>query len=43
MRTRLPSIETIGQNAPLRLGVAAAIAFADGLMTASGLHEEAAS
>jgi hypothetical protein len=36
MRTRLPSIEAIGQNAPLRLGVAAALAFPAGSMTASG-------
>jgi hypothetical protein len=42
MRTRLPPIETIGQKAPRRLGVAAALAFADGLMTASGLRGEAA-
>jgi hypothetical protein len=38
MRTRLPSIEAIGQNAPLRLGVAAALAFSGGTMTASGLR-----
>jgi hypothetical protein len=41
MHTRLPSIEMIGQNAPLRLGVAAALAFPDGSMTASGLRREA--
>jgi hypothetical protein len=40
MRTRLPSIEAIGQNAPLRLGVAAAVVFPDGTMTASGLRRE---
>jgi hypothetical protein len=37
MRARLPPIETIGQNAPLRLGVAAALAFPGGTMTASGV------
>jgi hypothetical protein len=42
MRARLPSIESIGQDAPLRLGVAAALAFPDGTMTASGLRREAA-
>jgi hypothetical protein len=42
MRARLPSIEAIGQNAPPRLGVAAALAFPDGTMTASGLRREAA-
>jgi hypothetical protein len=40
MRTRLPSIESIGKNAPLRLGVAAALAFPDGSMTASGLRRQ---
>jgi hypothetical protein len=39
MRTRLPSIEAIGQNAPLRLGVAAALPFPDGTMPASGVAE----
>jgi hypothetical protein len=43
MRTRLPSIEAIGRYAPLRLGVAAALAFPDGTVTASGLRREAVS
>jgi hypothetical protein len=44
MRTRLPSIEDIGQNVPLRLGVAAAVAFPDGSTRPRGLlDEEAAS
>jgi hypothetical protein len=42
MRARLPSIEATGQNAPLRLGVAAALAFPNGSMMASGLRREAA-
>jgi hypothetical protein len=37
---RLPPIDTIGQNTPLRLSVAAALAFPDGSMTASGLRRE---
>jgi hypothetical protein len=41
MRARLPSIEAVGQDAPLRLSVAAALAFPDGSMTASGLRREA--
>jgi hypothetical protein len=43
MRARLPPIETIGQNTPLRVGVAAALALPDGAMTASGLRDEAES
>src|SRR5215471_14196980 len=36
------SREAIGDNDPLRLDVAAAVAFPDGSMTASGLRREAA-
>jgi hypothetical protein len=35
---RLPPIETIGRDTPLRLSVAAALGFPDGSMTASGLR-----
>ena len=35
---RLPSREQIGPDTPLRLSVAAALAFPDGSMTASGLR-----
>jgi hypothetical protein len=38
----LGSIEAIGQNAPLRLGAAAALAFPDSTMTVSDLRREAA-
>ena len=41
-RSRLPSREEIGPDTPLRLGVAAALAFPDGSMTASGLRRESA-
>src|SRR5262245_37143813 len=41
-RRPLPSIENIGPDTPLRLSVAAALAFPDGSMTASGLRREAA-
>src|SRR5580692_12706748 len=41
-RSRLPSREEIGPDTPLRLGVAAALAFPDGSMTASGLRREGA-
>src|SRR5450755_1833506 len=40
MRARLPPIEAIGPDTPLRLSVAAALAFPDGSMTASGLRRE---
>src|SRR5580704_15104992 len=42
MRARLPPIEAIGRETPLRLSVAAALAFPDGSMTASGLRRERA-
>jgi hypothetical protein len=38
MRARLPSIENVGPDSPVRLNVAAALAFPDGSMTASGLR-----
>src|ERR1700758_666662 len=41
-RSRLPSREEIRPDTPLRLGVAAALAFPDGSMTASGLRREGA-
>ena len=37
---RIPSPETIGPETPLRLDVAAQLAFPDGSMTASGLRRE---
>src|ERR1700686_136102 len=40
MRVRLPSAEAIGRDTPIRLGVAAALAFPDGSMTTSGLRRE---
>jgi hypothetical protein len=36
------SVDQIGPDTPLRLRVAAALAFPDGSMTASGLRREAA-
>jgi hypothetical protein len=42
MTLKLPTLDEISANTPLRLGVAAAIAFPDGTMTASGLRREAA-
>src|SRR5689334_13615062 len=42
MRQFTPSRESITSDAPLRLSVAAAIAFPDGSMSASGLRREAA-
>jgi hypothetical protein len=42
MRARLPPLEAIGPDTPLRLRVAAALAFPDGSMTASGLRREGA-
>src|SRR6476646_8630364 len=41
-RPRLPSHDEVGPDTPLRLGVAAALAFPDGSMTASGLRRESA-
>jgi hypothetical protein len=38
----LPPREQVSPNTPVRLGVAAALAFPDGSMTASGLRKEAA-
>ena len=40
--TKLPPRHEIGPDTPLRLGVAAALAFPDGSMTASGLRREGA-
>jgi hypothetical protein len=42
MRTTFPPRDEIKQDTPLRLGVAAALAFPDGSMTASGLRREGA-
>jgi hypothetical protein len=42
MQKSLPSREQINSDAPLRLRVAAALAYPDGSMTASGLRREAA-
>jgi len=39
-RTTRPLPEQIKQDAPLRLSVAASVAFPDGSMTASGLRRE---
>src|SRR5215831_15675414 len=38
----LPPIDQISEDTPLRLNVAAALAYPDGSMTASGLRREAA-
>jgi hypothetical protein len=37
-QTNLPRVEEIAPGTPLRLSVAAALAFPDGSMTASGLR-----
>src|SRR5450759_4475583 len=42
MRTVQPSPRDVGLDTPLRLKVAAALAYPDGSMTASGLRREAA-
>jgi len=42
MASKCPPREDIGHDQPLRLAVAAALAFPDGSMTASGLRREAA-
>jgi hypothetical protein len=42
MSQRLPLLEQVKPNTPLRLSVAAALAFPDGSMTASGLRREGA-
>src|SRR6202049_756497 len=39
---RLPPQENVAEDTPLRLNVAAALAYPDGSMTASGLRREAA-
>src|SRR5215510_5094008 len=36
------TVETIGMDAPIRLSIAARLAFPDGSMTVSGLRKEAA-
>src|SRR3979490_2682000 len=41
MRNRLPELEKVKPDTPLRLDVAAALAYPDGSMTASGLRKEA--
>jgi hypothetical protein len=41
MARKCPAREDIGDDQPLRLAVAAALAFPDGSMTASGLRREA--
>ena len=40
MASKYPRREDIGHDQPLRLAVAAALAFPDGSMTASGLRRE---
>src|SRR5712672_3288875 len=40
MRGTIPKRENIDPDTPLRLGIAAAVAFPDGSMTASGLRRE---
>ena len=42
MRCTVPPREAIDPDTPLRLSVAAALAFPDGTMTASGLRREGA-
>src|SRR5712671_7918740 len=42
MRCTIPKRENIDPDTPLRLGIAAAVAFPDGSMTASGLRREGA-
>lgn len=41
MRLKVPARDQIALDTPLRLGIAAALAFPDGSMTASGLRREA--
>src|SRR3954454_1742690 len=41
MRSALPDLHNVRPDDPLRLAVAAAIAYPDGSMTASGLRKEA--
>ena len=40
-RSDVPGIDRVGPETPLRLAVAAALAYPDGSMTASGLRREA--
>jgi len=42
MASKCPPREDIGDDQPLRLAVAAALAFPDGSMTTSGLRREGA-
>src|ERR1017187_371966 len=42
VQTTLPSWDEVKPDTPLRLSVAAAVAFPDGTMTASGLRKEGA-
>jgi hypothetical protein len=42
MRQSVPARDEVGPDTPLRLSVAAALAFPDGSMSASGLRREAA-
>jgi hypothetical protein len=42
MPSAVPTLDKISPDTPLRLRVAAALAFPDGTMTASGLRQEAA-
>jgi hypothetical protein len=42
MRCTIPSRDQVDPDTPLRLNVAAVLAFPDGTMTASGLRREAA-
>jgi hypothetical protein len=41
MRSRVPDLDKVKPDTPLRLGVAAALAYPDGSMTSSGLRKEA--
>ena len=41
MRSRVPELDRVGPDTPLRLHVAAALAYPDGSMTAGGLRKEA--
>lgn len=41
-RTTIPPLDEIGPDTPLRLAVAASLAFPDGSMTASSLRREGA-
>ena len=41
MRSRVPELDRVGPDTPLRLDIAATLAYPDGSMTASGLRKEA--